>query len=1030
MHPLPARRHWLATCLALGALACGALRAERLPLRVFTTADGLPSNRVNGVYQDRRGFVWVITASGISRFDGQRFLTFGVGSGLPSSSVWQVAETSDGGLWFGTNAGLAHLRAEVLGSERLFDVSHFSGDAADDAVSGLLAEGERLWVGTRAGLWRSSATARWRFERVPLPPGWGERFVAPQLVDGEGSLWLTTERGIGRLLPDGRKVFYPLGRETVAGDATAFLDERGRLWVFSSLGTLVWIPEPAAAAAAPAAPLFETAAAAAERVLPGERVELPRARGESRRLGDAGHLAPFLLARKGLVLFEAEDGITALENGVLRSWVHGGALAGGKWQPLLEDRAGNLWAISAGRGLARIRRAGFVTYGRDDGLPSEDVRAVLEDRDGEIVAITGGAHRSLALFDGARFVDVTPPAFAAILATSRDGQVAAQSADGDWWFTTWEGLLRLRACRARDLARTAPVAVYSEPQGFGSPHMLHLLHARDGRLWLSSWGAPTAAAHVDPATARAEQPPDLHGLAAAQSFAEDRAGDLWASLLQLQGVIHRRGTTLRRFTPGDGLPAGTTSAVFVDSRDRVWIGTGGAGIVRLDDAESERPRLVRFTTTDGLASDAVFCFAEDRRGRIYAGGENGVDRLQPGSWRIDNFTDNEGFLGAGVRGCLSDRKGRLWFTTANGLTRFDPDGETAPRAPEAWMSAVRAAGVVQPGPALGAPALGPLHLGPSPGTVQLDFLGIAPEGRGTVRFEYRLEPNDGAWSGPTAAHSVLYGGLAPGAYRFLVRAIGGEGLTSAVPATVELEILAPLWRRPWFVALMAVALLALAYAAVRLRVRQLVALERVRTRIAADLHDELGATLSTISILSEVGRRRLAEDPAQAAAPLVQIGDHARELMEATSDIVWALDARRDDLDSVLARLRRFALDLLEPRGIAPDFVVPARAAEVPLSAEQKRELYLFCKEALHNVAKHSRARNVRVEVNVTGSALVAEVVDDGVGFDRAALSPAASRDGGHGLPSLEERARRLGGRLRIDSAPGSGTRLRLELKL
>lgn len=1019
-----------AVAVACAVLAASGLRAERLPVRIFTTADGLPSKNVNGVFQDRRGFVWVITSSGVSRFDGQRFLNFGARDGLPSSSVWQFAETADGGLWFGTTGGLAHLRADAGAGEKLFEVTPF-GTAMGTDLRGLLAEGDRLWVGTRRELWRGSVKEGWRFARVPLPADWGERFVSPQLVDGEGSLWLATERGLGRLLPDGRRVFYPLGRETVSGDASAVAGERGLMWVFSSLGVLVWVPEAAAQVGPPSAPLLESADAGPQRLLPGERFEPPLHSGRRLRIGDAGHLATFLVASKGLVLFQDDDGITALEDGVLRTFAHGGVLTGGRWQPLLEDRSGNVWAISPGRGLARIRRAGFVTYGREDGLPSDDVRGVVEDRDGELVAITGGAHRSLALYDGARFTDVTPPAFAAILATSRDGQIAAQSADGDWWFTTWEGVLRLRAHRARDLAGGTPVAIYAESQGFSPPHMLQLLRARDGGFWLSSTGdAPGAALHVDPAMPRAEQPAELRELAPAQSFAEDRAGHLWASLLQGEGVFHRRGTTLRRFRPGEDLPAGTTSGVFVDSRDRVWIGTGGAGILRLDDAESEPPRLVRFSTADGLASDRVLCFTEDRRGRIYAGNDNGVDRLTADDGRIENFTDAEGFVGANVRGCMRDSRGRLWFTTPNGLTRFDPDGEAEPRAPETWLGAVHVAGVVQSGPVLGGATLGPLRLGPSPGTVQFDFLGIAPEGRGTVKFEYRLEPIDRAWSGPTAEHSVLYGALAPGAYRFLVRAIGGEGLASPTPAAVELEILAPLWRRPWFVALVAFAVLALAYAAMRLRMRQLLALERVRTRIAADLHDEMGSTLSTISILSEVGRRRLSEDPQQAAAPLAQIGDSARELMEATSDIVWALDARRDDLDSVLARLRRFAGDLLEPRGIAAAFVVPARPAEIPLSAEQKRELYLFCKEALHNVAKHARARNVRVEVAVEGRRMVAAVIDDGVGFDRAALAASPSREGGHGLPSLELRARRMGGRLRVDSAPGRGTRMVLELEL
>jgi signal transduction histidine kinase len=165
------------------------------------------------------------------------------------------------------------------------------------------------------------------------------------------------------------------------------------------------------------------------------------------------------------------------------------------------------------------------------------------------------------------------------------------------------------------------------------------------------------------------------------------------------------------------------------------------------------------------------------------------------------------------------------------------------------------------------------------------------------------------------------------------------------------------------------------------------------------------------------------------ATLLDQIGETARELMETIGDIVWAIDARRDDLESLLARIRRFAGDLLEARGVSVLFAAPAGAAGISLRPEAKRELYLVLKEAVHNAARHARASEVRIEVAEARGELVAEVRDDGVGFAAAAPDQAGGRSG-HGLHNIRVRAAKLGAKLSVDSAPGAGTRVRLSLRL
>ncbi|MGE0641595.1 MAG: sensor histidine kinase, partial [Thermoanaerobaculia bacterium] len=221
------------------------------------------------------------------------------------------------------------------------------------------------------------------------------------------------------------------------------------------------------------------------------------------------------------------------------------------------------------------------------------------------------------------------------------------------------------------------------------------------------------------------------------------------------------------------------------------------------------------------------------------------------------------------------------------------------------------------------------------------------------------------------------------------------------------------------------AALALVY---RARVARLLALERVRTSIAADLHDVLGASLSRISILSEVARSQNVDGGA--GATLATIGESARELAERASDIVWAIDPQRDDLGSWASRLRRYGDDLFEPLGISFELRVPADAPAVKLVAAVRRDLFLIVKEALNNAAKYSAAAAVRMNVELAGRRLRLVIEDDGCGVAADAVARAVERGGGRGLQAMALRAERLGATFeRTDRAAG-GTRIELALVL
>jgi signal transduction histidine kinase len=230
----------------------------------------------------------------------------------------------------------------------------------------------------------------------------------------------------------------------------------------------------------------------------------------------------------------------------------------------------------------------------------------------------------------------------------------------------------------------------------------------------------------------------------------------------------------------------------------------------------------------------------------------------------------------------------------------------------------------------------------------------------------------------------------------------------------------------WSLVLVAAALAGVGIAVWRLRVQRVLALERVRARIAADLHDDLGSSLSRISILSEVAKRKVPEG--EAAALLAEIAETARSLVGAMSDAVWSIDPKEDDVAHVVARMRSFATDVLDGKGITWSFEAP-EAPEAHLSSETRRELFLVFKEAVTNVVRHSGARQARLRLQVLADSVALEVTDDGKGFDtQPARDLGSSLKRGRGLLNMQVRAKRMGGRLSVISAPGIGARLDLVL--
>ena len=383
--------------------------------------------------------------------------------------------------------------------------------------------------------------------------------------------------------------------------------------------------------------------------------------------------------------------------------------------------------------------------------------------------------------------------------------------------------------------------------------------------------------------------------------------------------------------------------------------------------------------------------------------------------------------GDDIRSFCKDKQGNIWIA-GGGVTRFDPRAEhKASQPPPIYISRVNIMGQDLTLPETGTVRVAPMNLAASLNNLTIDYVGVQFRGEDTLLYQHKLEGADADWSAPAKPRSVSYASLSSGSYRFLVRVLNRDGLVSQ-PAVFEFRILPPIYLRWWFIALVMMTFAGIAFSLYRYRVRQLLALERVRTRIATDLHDDIGASLSRVAILSEVERQQNTGLSGESEGRLAEIANSARELIDSMSDIVWSVDPRRDDLGNVVARVREFGADVFEAQGIGWDLQVAPDLEKTKLTPEQRRDIFLICKEALNNVARHAACRRVTLALRVSGQQILVEIKDDGRGF--AAATVVENGHGGHGLANMQERAARLGGNLDIASDPGQGTQLNLTIPL
>jgi ligand-binding sensor domain-containing protein/two-component sensor histidine kinase len=1002
------------------AIASACVTGSQLPIRIYTTADGLPSNRINKIVLDSRGYLWFCTQEGLSRFDGYGFTNYGTQQGLPPRGINDLLETRNGEYWIATTGGF--VRFDPTSTAHKFTV-FLADDGAESRSINAIAEDHAggLWCGTYHGLYRFGRTSGGRFRRVEIgmpASGFEQERINGLLEDRRGALWVGAESGLYRVLPNGASDRFTTINGLPSDHIHSLLeDHQGRLWVGTDGGLCL---------------------IASDR-LAGQRI-VERLYTHADGLATDTVISLFE-SSAGKLWAGTYRGLSELlpqpleKSKALKTYTMANGLSSSELWSITEDRNRNLWIASV-EGAMKITQSNFSTFTAADGLPPElnapssvQVSSIFQDRSGALCVATGGNGRKpfLSRLEGEKFKSIfpnLPPQVASIGWGTH--QIALQDHTGDWWIATTKGLVRFAPpARFEQLAHARAKAIYTTSDGLPTDEIFRIFEDSRGDIWVATayrglvrWDRRTASFQRDPGL------PDPGFEPFISAFAEDRAGDVWIGIFH-GGVARFRNGKFEHFGEADGLGAGGVRDIYCDRAGRVWIGTSRGGVTRIDSPETERPGFTNIGVSQGLSSALAECITEDRWGRIYVGGGRGIDRLDPlapnGGALTKHFTTADGLAGGNPQAAFADREGNLWFGTTLGLSRLVPEADPPPSPPNILISGLRIRGVPYPLPDLGVDHLSGIQLRPDQTQIEVSFLGLHFAAGEVLRYQFMLADADRDWGPLTTERTVNYASLKPSSYRFLVRAVNSAGIAGPAPASVAFTILPPVWQRWWFLALCASAALSVLYALYRGRVGRLLQVERLRTSIAMDLHDDIGASLSQIAAVSEALSQRGGADD-RYREPLSQIAMDSREMVGSMSDLVWAIDPRRDHLQDLVQRMRRFASDMLTARNIQFRFSAPD--SSLRLSVDQRRHIFLIFKEGVNNIARHSDCTEAEAGLTFEADALVLRVHDNGRGLD---LPQTGS---GNGLNDMRTRTKALGGEVEIVGGPDCGTTVTLRVPL
>jgi ligand-binding sensor domain-containing protein len=462
----------------------------------------------------------------------------------------------------------------------------------------------------------------------------------------------------------------------------------------------------------------------------------------------------------------------------------------------------------------------------------------------------------------------------------------------------------------------------------------------------------------------------------------------------------------------------------------LWVGTKGGGLNRLDKVTG---KFTRYNTGNGLPNNVIYGILPGDDGNLWLSTNKGLCAFNPQTKVVRNFDVDDGLQSNEFNryAYCKTSDGLLVFGGMNGLNYFDP-AEIKPIEPPLvtftdfllFNKPVKLNGPESP-LKININYEDAISLNYDQNVITLEFAALDFRRSGNIVYRHKMEGFDKDWIYSGVNHDATYTNLDPGHYHFAVQAAFEDGSWGNDEKTIAVTIRTPWFQAWWFYLLVAIATLAVLYGLYRFRLFQLKRLEKLRNRIARDLHDEVGSSISTIAIYSKIMQEQMHSVDFDNAPLVNKINDFAGEIMESMNDIIWNINTLNDSFERIISRMREHAVQLLEAKGYAVVFTIDEMLYRMKLNMELRRDFYLIYKESLNNIAKYASGANVWITLRLENNGIVLIIKDDGKGFDAGQAG-----SGGNGLNNIRHRAKSLKGSATIDSVPGEGTQIQLRFPI
>ena len=986
------------------------LQASAQPPLIFkniTRSNGLPGDEVSTIAQDSTGFIWLGTPEGLFRYDGFNFknYSFDGSAGARSTSITKIIVDRKGRLWVGSlDAGLSCLSAS---GKQLRLISTTTSPQVTEAGN----------------------------------------YVTDVLEDRQGNIWWTTTDGLFCLRADSSMHVYRIQTELTRGNAFNHLalDARGALWVSGVAGLRYFNREQ-------------------QRLDPaGENMEERNffgARRDFSTIAFQGNTIWYSNWRPELGAYDRKDHKATI--------LYSGA---GSVQPdfnkkattLFRDSRNAIW-IGTGQGVHWIKEGEekaiqtFVNEaGNNFSLVHNKVTAILEDREGNfwfatkrgISIVRPYAKTILNLSTNAqtRFPFADKEINDVINAGKESILVGTHEADGlyvtdqqfrmkkHWTFNDvkydWIWRFFDDSSRKRIFVSTQEgMLVYDkEKEILEKPRdtvfrnfypVTSFVATSDSIVWMSRfwnklmrYNLVTGAHRIYDVTKMGEKPKVLY-------LSKDRQNRIWILAHQagLWRFDEQAGRIVERIEvkPGQSTLRESTIFSFLDLGKEYLLGYRSKGISLYNKSTGTLRHITRET---GLSSNMIRDVIQARDGTVWIATKNGLTRYFPDRESFMHYNYETGILNNDFFRVRELADGRIVAGSTMGLVSFHPDEvERKLSVTPPMITDINIYGKSLPGDVISSRDH-PVQIDHGDNYFSFEYISLHYSSPQEVIYAYKLEGLDKDWIDAGSRRFASYNRVPGGHYTFHVRARLPNGQWVASTAPLYIHVATAFYKQWWFYLLCILLAVLIMYALFRYRLHQALKVERMRTAISSDLHDEVGASLTSISLFSEMARQsRLPEHKKEEY--LQRIGERSRDSIEQMSDIIWSINPGNDNLEQMLLRMKNYALEISEARDIQLRWQQQGRQLQTRLTMEQRKNFYLFFKEAINNAIKHAAARHLSVELDITSGKIMMAIADDGKGYDAQLVNR------GNGLKNLHRRALQLKGTIEIHSAPGQGTRIQL----